>query len=65
MNENLAKLLKMLVETAQNHSHRIDALEKEELNEDGDDENMIEELTFLLDKLQNPESAEPFPSDQM
>jgi hypothetical protein len=65
MNEILVSLLKMVVESLQNHSHRIDALEKEELNEDGDDENLMEELTFLLDKFQTPQSAEPVPSDQM
>jgi len=66
MKEILAESLKMMVKTIKNHSHRSDALEKkEELNEDGDDENLIEELDFILDKMQNPEAAEPVPSDQM
>lgn len=65
MSENLANLLRMIVEVMQNHSTRIEALEKEELNEDGDDANLMEEVTFLLDKLQTPQSAEPVPSDQM
>ncbi len=59
MSENLANLLRMIVEVVQNHSVRIEALEKEELNEDGDDANLMEEVTFLLDKLQTPQSAEP------
>jgi hypothetical protein len=65
MNEKLANLLKMIVEIVQNHSIRIESLEREESNEDGDDATLMEEVTFLLAQLQIPESAEPVPSDQM
>jgi hypothetical protein len=65
MSENLAKLLRMIVEVVQNHSTRIEALEKEELSEDGDDASLMEEVTSLLAQLQTPQSAEPVPSDQM
>jgi hypothetical protein len=65
MNENLAQLLRMIVEVVQNHSTRIEALEKEELSEDGDDASLMEEVTALLAQLQTPQSAEPVPSDQM
>lgn len=65
MNENLANLLRVLVEVIQNHGTRIESLEREELNEDGDDASLMGEVTSLLAKLQTPQSAEPVPSDQM
>jgi uncharacterized membrane protein YqjE len=65
MNEKLANLLKMIVEIVQNHSIRIEALEREEFSENTDDATLMEEVTFLLAQLQIPESAEPVPSDQM
>jgi hypothetical protein len=65
MNENLANLLRMIVELVQNHGTRIEALEKEEFHENTDDASLMEEVTSLLAKLQIPESAEPVPSDQM
>jgi hypothetical protein len=34
-------------------------------DEDSDDADLMEEVTSLLAKLQNPESAEPVPSDQV
>ena len=69
MDENLANLLKVLVEIAQNHRDRIkaleEALEEGESAEDSGDASAMEELTFLLAQLQIPKSAEPVPSDQM
>ena len=65
MNETLANLLKMMVELLQNHGNRIKLLEEGESAEDSDDASLVEEVTSLLVKLQNPESAEPIPSDQM
>jgi len=65
MSENLANLLRMLVEIVQNHGDRIKLLEEGESAEDSDDADLMEEVTSLLAKLQNPESAEPVPSDQM
>jgi hypothetical protein len=65
MNENLANLLKMIVEIVQNHGDRIKLLEKGEFAEDSDDASLMEELTSLLAQLQIPKSAEPVPSDQM
>ena len=70
MSENLANLLKMIVELVQNHGDRIKTLEEGESTEDSDNENLMEEITLLLAKLQNPESgfaagAGSVPSDQM
>ena len=65
MSENLANLLRMIVEIVQNHGTRIEALEREEFVENGDDASLIEEVQALLGRLQAPESAEPVPSDQM
>jgi len=65
MSENLASLLRMIVEIVQNHGDRIKLLEEGESAEDSDDASLMEEVTSLLAKLQNPESAEPVPSDQM
>lgn len=65
MSENLANLLKMIVEIVQNHGDRIKLLEEGESAEDSDDASLMEELTSLLAQLQIPESAEPIPSDQM
>ncbi len=65
MNENLANLLRMIAEIVQNHGDRIKLLEEGESAEDSDDASLMEELTSLLAQLQNPESAEPVPSDQM
>lgn len=65
MSENLANLLRMIVEIVQNHGDRIKLLEEGESAEDSDDADLMEELTSLLAKLQIPASAEPFPSDQM
>jgi hypothetical protein len=65
MNENLANLLKMIVEIVQNHGDRIKLLEEGESAEDSDDASLMEELTSLLAQLQIPKSAEPVPSDQM
>jgi len=64
MSENLANLLRMIVEIVQNHGDRIEALEREEFHENTDDASLMEEVTSLLAKLQNPES-ETVPSDQM
>jgi hypothetical protein len=65
MSENLANLLRTIVEIVQNHGDRIKLLEEGESAEDSDDASLMEELTSLLAQLQNPESAEPVPSDQM
>jgi hypothetical protein len=65
MSENLANLLRMMVEIVQNHGDRIKLLEEGESAEDSDDADLMGELTSLLAQLQIPESAEPFPSDQM
>ena len=65
MSENLANLLKMIVEIMQNHGTRIEALEREEFHDNSDDASLMEEVTSLLAQLQTPESAEPVPSDQM
>ena len=65
MSENLASLLRMIVEIMQNHGERIKLLEEGESAEDSDDASLMEEVTSLLAQLQNPESAEPVPSDQM
>jgi hypothetical protein len=65
MSENLANLLRIIVEIVQNHGDRLEALEREEFIENTDDASLMEEVNSLLTKLQNPESAEPVPSDQM
>ena len=65
MTENLANLLRMIVELVQNHGDRIKLLEEGASAEDSDDASLMEEVTSLLAKLQIPESAEPVPSDQM
>lgn len=65
MNENLANLLKMIVEIVGNHGERIKALEEGESAEDSDDASLMEEITSLLAQLQIPQSVEPVPSDQM
>jgi hypothetical protein len=65
MSENLANLLKMIVEIVQNHGDRIKLLEEGESAEDSDEASLMEEVTSLLAKLQNPETAESVPSDQM
>ena len=65
ISENLANLLRMIVEIVQNHGDRIKLLEEGESAEDSDDASLMEELNSLLAQLQIPESAEPIPSDQM
>ncbi|MEG4633182.1 hypothetical protein QUB56_26975, partial [Microcoleus sp. AR_TQ3_B6] len=65
MTENLASLLRMIVEIVQNHGDRIKLLEEGESAEDSDDASLMEELTSLLAQLQIPQSAEPVPSDQI
>jgi len=68
MPENLANLLKIIVEIVQNHGDRIEALEREESHENTDDASLMEEVTVLLAKLQTPESGfsmDSVPSDQM
>ena len=65
MSENLANLLRTIVEIVQNHGDRIKLLEEGESAEDSDDASLMEELTSLLAQVQNSESAEPVPSDQM
>jgi hypothetical protein len=65
MSENLANLLRMIVEIVQNHGNRIKLLEEGESAENSDDADLMEDLTSLLAKLQNPETAEPVPSGQM
>jgi len=64
MSENMASLLRMIVEIVQNHGDRIKLLEEGESAEDSDDASLMEEVASLLAKLQNPESAEPV-ADQM
>ena len=61
MNENLANLLKMIVEIVQNHSERLKTLEEDESTEDSEDAALMEEATALLAEL-TPASV---PSDQM
>lgn len=65
MSENLANLLRMIVEIVQNHGDRIKSLEEGESAEDSDDASLMEEVTALLAQLQTPQSGEPVPSDQM
>jgi hypothetical protein len=55
MNENLANLLRMIAEIVQNHGDRIKILEQGESAEDSDDASLMEEVTSLLARLQNPE----------
>jgi hypothetical protein len=64
MNENLANLLKMIVEIVQNHSDRLKLLEEGESAEDSDDATLMEEIGALLAELQPPASAS-VPSDQI
>jgi hypothetical protein len=61
MNENLANLLKMIVEIVQNHSDRLKTLEESESAEDSDDASLMEEVSALLAEL-TPASV---PSEQM
>ena len=61
MNENLANLLKMIVEIVQNHYDRLKTLEEGESAEDSDDASLMEEVSALLAQL-TPASV---PSDQM
>ena len=68
MNENLANLLKMIVEIVQNHGDRLKILEENESLEDSDDADLMEAATTLLAKLQTPESGFAMgsvPSDQV
>ena len=65
MSENLANLLRMIVEIVQNHGDRIKLLEEGESAENSDDASLMEEVTSLLAQLQNPELSETVPSDQM
>jgi hypothetical protein len=65
MSENLANLLRTIVEIVQNHGDRIKLLEEGESAEDSDDASLMEEVTSLLAQLQNPELSETVPSDQM
>jgi hypothetical protein len=68
MSQNLANLLKMIVEIVQNHGDRIKVLEEGEDTENSDEADLMEEVTSLLASLQTPESGfalESVPSDQM
>jgi hypothetical protein len=66
MSENLANLLKMIVEILQSHGTRIEALEREEFVENADDASLIEAANALLTRLQTSESiSQAVPSDQM
>jgi len=65
MSENLANLLRTIVEIVQNHGDRIKLLEEGESAENSDDASLMEEVTSLLAQLQNPELSETVPSDQM
>ena len=68
MNENLANLLRTIVEIVQNHGDRIKLLEEGEDTENSDEADLMEEVTSLLAKLQTPESGlvmESVPSDQI
>jgi hypothetical protein len=62
MNENLANLLRRIVEIVQNHSDRLKTMEEGESAEDSDDASLMEEVSALLAELQAPA---PVPSDQM
>ena len=68
MSENLANLLKMIVELVQNHGDRIKVLEENESIEDSDDAELMEAATTLLAKLQTSEpefAAGGVPSDPL
>ena len=66
MNENLANLLRTIVEIVKSHGTRIEALEEEELEENADDASLIEMANALLAQLQTPESiSQIVPSDQV
>jgi phosphate uptake regulator len=52
MAENLANLLKTIVEIVQNHSERLTLLEQGESAEDSDDATLMEEVNALLVELQ-------------
>ena len=68
MSENLANLLKMIVELVQNHGDRLKTLEENESIEDSDDADLMEAATTLLAKLQTPQSGfvtDSIPSNQM
>ena len=65
MTENLANLLKTIVELVQNHSERLTLLEQGESAEDSDDATLMEEVNALLAQVQNPNLPETVPSDQM
>jgi hypothetical protein len=65
MSENLASLLRMIVEIVQNHGDRIKLLEEGESAFDSDDPSLMEEVTSLLAQLQTPELSEAVLSDQM
>jgi hypothetical protein len=64
MTQNLANLLKTMVQTLQNHSERLTLLEQGESAEDSDDAALMEEVNALLVELQ-PEQGFTPPSDQM
>jgi len=64
MTENLANLLRTIVEIVQNHSERLTLLEQGESAEDSDDATLMEEVNALLVQLQ-PEKGFAPPSDQM
>jgi hypothetical protein len=55
----------MIVEIMGNHGDRIKLLEEGESAENSDEADLMEEVTSLLAKLQNPEAAEPVASDQI
>jgi len=61
MNENLANLLKIIVEIVQNHSERLTALEEGEAAEDSDDATLMGEVSALLAELTSASVS----SDQM
>jgi hypothetical protein len=63
MTQNLASLLKAVVQTLQNHSERLTLLEQGESAEDSDDAALMEEVNDLLVQLQPEKGFDP-PSDQ-
>ena len=68
MTENLANLLKMIVELVQNHGDRLKTLEENESIEDSDDADLLEAATTLLAQLQTSQSGfvtDSVPSDQV
>ena len=68
MSENLANLLKMIVEIVQNHGVRIKSLEDGDCEEYSDDAELTEKVTAILAQLQTSESGfatDLIPSDQM